>query len=217
MQTILTPPVGATGRVYDSKTESKTGDHIVRALWWGFVFAGCLSSLAVSVSAQQVVHALTGTVSSIDDVSKTLIVFQDNGSEGQFKDMTNEKTHVVINKKVALESASPDSFKKKGAYVIVFYCGNNEDRTAVALKNLGAGPFTSVEGTVVKFEGKQHSLSLQDTSGATQTFKIAQDTVAEGYMGVMDGFKFQAQKGDHIRVVGATDASGATALFVREM
>ena len=87
----------------------------------------------------------------------------------------------------------------------------------MALKNLGTGPFTSVEGTVVKYEAKQHSVSLQDTSGATQTFKMAPDTVAEGYMGVVDGLKFQAQKGDHIRVVGTSDSSGATALFVREM
>ncbi len=190
---------------------------MLKALWCCCVFAGCLSSLAVSASGQQVVHALTGTVSSIDELTKTLIVFQDNGSEGQFKDMTDAKTHIVIDKKVALESASPDSFKKKGAYVIVFYCGDNEDRTAVALKNLGAGPFTSIEGTVVKFEAKQHSISLQDTSGTMQTFKIAQDTVTEGYMGVMDGYKFQAQKGDHIRVVGIADSSGSTALFVREM
>jgi hypothetical protein len=190
---------------------------MVKALWCGIVFAGCLSALAVSASAQQVVHALTGTVSSIDELTKTLIVFQDNGSEGQFKDLTGAKTHMVISKKVTLESASPDSFKKKGAYVVVFYYGDNDDRTAVALKNLGAGPFTSVEGSVVKYDGKQHSISLQDTAGAMQTFKIAQDTIAEGYMGVVDGYKFQAQKGDHIRVVGTTDNSGATALFVRAM
>jgi len=69
----------------------------------------------------------------------------------------------------------------------------------------------------VKYDGKQHSISLQDTSGALQTFKIAQDTVAEGNMGVVDGYKFQAQKGDHIRVVATTDSGGGTALFVREM
>lgn len=190
---------------------------MLRAMWRGFIFAGCLGAVAGSAGAQQVVHALTGTVSSTDDLTKTLIVFQDNGTEGQFKDMTNAKTHMVIDKKVTLESAAPDSFKKKGAYVIVFYCGDNDDRTAVALKNMGAGPFTSIEGTVVKFEAKQHSISLQDTSGATQTFKIAQDTVAEGYMGVVDGYKFQTQKGDHLRVVASTEGGEATALFLREM
>ncbi len=190
---------------------------MLRALCCGIVFAGCLSSCAVAASAQEVVHALTGTVSSIDNLTKTLIVFQDNGSEGQFKDLTTEKKHIEFDKKIALDTTAADAFKKKGAYVIVFYFGDNNDRTAVALKNLGAGPFTSADGTVVKFEGKQHSISIKDASGTVQTFKIAQDTVAEGYMGVVDGFKFQASKGDHIRVVGTTENGSATALFMHEM
>ena len=190
---------------------------MVKTLWCGRVFLGCLGSLTVASSAQQVVHALTGTVSSIDDPSKTLMVFQDNGSEGQFKDMTTAKTRVVIDKKIGLDTPAADANKKKGAYVIVFYYGDNDDRTAVALKNLGAGPFSSTEGTVTKFEGKQHTITVQDKSGTAQTFKIAQDTVAEGYMGVVDGYKFQASKGDHVRVVGTTENGAATALFMREM
>ena len=189
---------------------------MLKAIWCRCVFAGCLGSLTVAASAQQVVHALTGTVSGIDDLSKTLIVFQDNGSEGQFKDMTSGKTRVAIDKKIALDTAAPEANKKKGTYVIVFYFGDNEDRTVVALKNLGAGPFTSAEGTVMKFEGR-HSITVQDKSGAMQTFKIAENTVAEGYMGAVDGYKFQASKGDHVRVVGTTDNGEVTALFMRAM
>ncbi len=190
---------------------------MLKARLCGFLVAGCLGSFAVAVDAQQVVHALTGTVSGTDDLSKTLIVFQDNGSEGQFKDMTSGKVHVVIDKKIGLDTSAAEANKKKGTYVIVFYFGDSEDRTAVALKNLGAGPFTSTEGTVTKFEGKQHSITVQDKSGATQTFKIAEGTVAEGYMGVIDGFKFQAAKGDHVRVVGTTDNGAFTALFMKVM
>jgi hypothetical protein len=190
---------------------------MLKSLWCGFVFAGCLGSVTVGAYAQQVVHALTGTVSGTDDLSKTLIVFQDNGSEGQFKDMTSAKTHVVIDKKIALDANAPEANKKKGTYVIVFYYGDNDDRTAVALKNLGAGPFTSAEGTVTKFEGKQHTITVQDKTGTAQTFRIAENTVAEGYMGAVDGFKFQASKGDHVRVVGMTENGAVTALFMREM
>lgn len=190
---------------------------MLKALWCGCVFAGCLGPLTMAATGQQVVHALTGTVSSIDDLSKTLIVFQDNGSEGQFKDMTGAKTHVVIDKKIALDASAPEANKKKGTYVIVFYYGDNDDRTAVALKNLGAGPFTSAEGTVTKFEGKQHMITVQDKTGTEQTFKIAENTVAEGYMGAVDGYKFQASKGDHVRVVGTTENGAVTALFMREM
>jgi len=189
---------------------------MLKAIWCSCVFAGCLGSLTVAANAQQVVHALTGTVSGTDDLSKTLMVFQDNGSEGQFKDMTSGKTRVVIDKKIALDATAPEANKKKGTYVIVFYFGDNDDRTVVALKNLGAGPFTSAEGTVMKFEGKR-SITVQDKSGAMQTFKIAENTVAEGYMGAVDGFKFQASKGDHVRVVGTADNGAMTALFMRAM
>lgn len=195
----------------------KTEDHMLKAILCSCVFAGCLGSVAVAAHAQQVVHALTGTVSGADDISKTLIVFQDNGSEGQFKDMTNGKARVVIDKKIAQGTAAAEANKKKGTYVIVFYFGDNEDRTVVALKNLGAGPFTSAEGTVTKFEAKQHSITVQDKSGTVQTFKIAENTVAEGYMGAVDGFKFQPSKGDHVRVVGTTDNGAVTALFMRVM
>ena len=189
---------------------------MLKAILCGCVFAGCLGSLTLAANAQQVVHALTGTVSSVDDLSKTLIVFQDSGVEGQFKDMTNAKTHIVVDKKIALDATASDAVKKKGAYVIVFYFGDNDDRTAVALKSLGAGPFTSTTGTVIKCEGKK-GITVADSTGATQVFKFTEQTVAESYMGVVDPTKFQAQKGDHVRVVGMTDNAGSTALFVKSM
>ena len=181
----------------------------------GVVFTACLGLFVVAVQAQQVVHALTGTVSSIDELSKTLTVFQDNGSQGEFKDMTG-KGHFNFDKKIALETTPADDFKKKGAYVIVFYYGENEERTAVALKNLGAGPFTSAEGSLVKFDPKGHSISLKDSSGTVQSFKLTDQTVAEGYFGVVEGNKFQAQKGDQVRVVASTESGTPTALFMRE-
>jgi len=194
----------------------KTEVLMLKAALRGCVFAVCLGGLVIAAPAQQVVHALTGTVSSIDNLSKTLIVFQDNGSQGQFKDRTSEKAHLEFDKKIALEATPADDFKKKGAYVIVFYYGDNDDRTAVALKNLGAGPFTSAEGTLVKLDGKGHSISVKDSSGAVQTFKITDQTVAEGYMGVVEGARFPAQKGDQVRIVASTESGTPTALFMRE-
>jgi hypothetical protein len=179
-------------------------------------FAGCLGSVAVAAHAQQVVHALTGTVSLIDSASKTLTVFQDNGTQGQFKDATSGKTHFSFDKKIALETTPANDFSKKGAYVVVFYYGDNDDRTAVALKNLGAGPFSQAEGSVVKFEAKGHSISIKDSAGAVQTFKFTDQTVAEGYMGVVEGSKFPAQKGDQVRIVASTESGSPVALFMRE-
>ena len=188
---------------------------MLKAVLRGCVFAGCLGSISVAATAQQVVHALTGTVRSIDSLSKTIILFQDNGSEGQFKDLTNGKTRVQLDKKVTLETTPADDFKKKGAYVIVFYYGDNDDRTAVALKDLGAGPFTAQEGTIVKFDSKGRSIDVQDDTGKIQSFKINDQTVAEGYMGATQAYKFQADKGDRIRIVASTESGEPTALFLR--
>ncbi|WP_109484574.1 hypothetical protein [Occallatibacter savannae] len=176
----------------------------------------CLGLVQPLTIAQQVVHALTGTVSSINSASKTISVFQDNGIQGLFSDGTDSKTRLSIDKKVSLETTAADVFKKTGAYVVVLYYGSDQDRTAVALKNLGAGPFTSVTGSVVKFDGK-HSVAVSDESGATQVFKITQATIGEGYMGAVDGYKIQVQKGDKVRIVASKDDSGLTALFVRLM
>ena len=188
----------------------------MKTVFRSIAFAGCFGLLTIVATAQQVVHALTGTVSSIDNATKTISVFQDNGEQGEFSDATNARVHLAIDKKIVLDTTAADAFKKTGAYVIVFYYGHDSDRSAVAFKNLGAGPFTSSTGTVVKFEGKR-SIEVADSSGATQIFKLTPETIAEGYMGAVDGFKISAQKGDKVRVVASGEKGSATALFVRFM
>jgi hypothetical protein len=54
-------------------------------------FALCLGFSCRAALAQEVVHALTGTVSSVDPTSKTITMFLDSGSQGTFKDMINQK------------------------------------------------------------------------------------------------------------------------------
>jgi hypothetical protein len=177
------------------------------AICFGF---SCRTSMA-----QQVVHALTGTVSSIDPVSKTITLFLDGGSQGVFKDMES-KTSLSVDKRVLVDATAVDAFKQKGAYVIVLYFGGMDLRTAVALRSLGTGPFSAIDGTVARFESREHAISVEDKSGTVQTFKINADTVAEGYAGAVDGLKFQAQKDDHVHVVGTSQNGSLIALFVSE-
>jgi rhodanese-related sulfurtransferase len=189
---------------------------VIQRILFCLAVASCAVLSGISAAGQQVVHALTGTVSSINTASKTISVFQDSGTQGVFSDGTDSKARLSIDKKVALETTAADAFKKTGAYVVVLYYGGDSNRTAVALKNLGSGPFTSVSGTVVKFDSKR-SIEVEDSSGTTQNYRITQDTIGEGYLGAVDGFKFQAQKGDKVRVVASKDDRGLTALFVRLM
>lgn len=174
-------------------------------------------SVSLNAIAQEVVHALTGTVSSIDAASKTVTLLHDGGGTIIFKDLTTAKAPASLDKKIHADTTAADAFKKSGAYVIVFYCGQEDARSVIGLKSLGDGPFTSATGTVTKFEGHDRSITLTDESGAAQTFKITDDTVGEGGFGVVNGLKFQVQKGDRVRIVGSTAGGGQTALFIRQM
>ena len=179
------------------------------------VLAVCLGLLSVSMAAQEVIHALTGTVVAIDQNAKTITVLQDGGSRVELKEMADAKTPIVFDKKVAEKTTAANTFENSGAYVIVFYYGDGPEQTVVALKNLGAGPFTATVGTVKKFESRAHSVVIEDNDGKIQTIKIDPTTVAETDAGVVGGMKFQAQKGDQIRVISTAVSGAPTALFIR--
>jgi hypothetical protein len=213
---ILAPSKSA--RLFDlNLVDWKRREHMLRRILLASVVAVCLGLTCRAVSAQQVVHALTGTVSAIDPSAKTITVFLDGGSEDVFNDRTNLKAPLSVDKRLIADATAVDAFKKKGAYVIVFYFGGRDSRTAVALRSLGAGPFTAAEGTVEKFESHDHSITIADKTGTLETFKISADTVAEGDAGAVGGFKFQAQKGEHVRVVGSSENGSPIALYVSEM
>ena len=182
-----------------------------------WALAGCVVLSPFALGAQQVIHALTGTVSAINASDKTITVFQDTGSQDTFQEMVNHKTAIAFDKKIAAESTAAEAFNTQGAYAIIFYYGDNDDRTVVAVKSLGAGPFASVTGTVTQYDSRAHTIALQDQSGAEHTFHIDAQTVAEGGIGVIPGLKFQAQRGDHVRVVCSKSAGEETALFLRQM
>lgn len=189
---------------------------MLRALVKSCLLLSCVAFIPVSLAAQQVVHALTGTVSSIDKATHSVAVLQDVGGSNVFQNLANSKSHLDFNKKIQAATIAADAFKDDGAYVIVFYYGTDENRTLVALKNLGPGPFASTVGTIKKFE-RGRSMDIQDQSGAMQTFKITPDTVGEADLGVIDGAKFQAQSGAKVRIVSAVVDGAPTALFIRTM
>jgi hypothetical protein len=182
--------------------------------------ATCVVACCISVpcSAQEIIHALTGTVSDIDTAGKTITVFQDSGSQPVvYRQLNNPKARISFDKHIQPETVSATQFDKQGAYVIVFYFGGDSDRTVVALESLGSGPFQSTRGTVTHYDGRGHTVTIQDESGKPQTFKIVDKTVAESGMGAVDGASFHADKGDRVRIVSSIENGEATALFLRQM
>jgi len=181
------------------------------------IFGGCFSLAAVCATAQEVVHALTGTVNNINLTARTITVITDDGSDGTFKDLTNPKAAIEFDKDIRTDATAADEFQKTGVHVIVYYYGFGTVRTVVALRSLGSGPFTKSNGSVVKFEKGEHSVSIKDQSGAIESFKITRGTVAETGIGAVDGLKFEPGKGEQLTVISTGVNGSATALFINSM
>ena len=178
---------------------------------------GCIAFASVRATAQQVVHALVGTVDSFNSAAMTLTIVDDDGIEATFKGLSNSRTPIEIDKALRADKTPVQSFNTKGTMAIVLFFGEGFDRTAVALRGIGPGPFTKTVGTVVRFSGRDHLLAIKDNSGAELTFKLAPDSVAETRVGAVDGKKFQPDKGDQVRVTSSLVNGSPTALFVYAM
>jgi hypothetical protein len=184
---------------------------------WAGLFVGCIWLASIPATAQEVVHALIGTVNDINPNAKTITIFAADGSGGTFKDLANPDTKMDFDKKLRAGTTEINAFGRKGAYAVVFYFGNENARTAVAIRDLGPGPFTENKGTVTKFDSHEHLLSIQEESGKVESFKISADTVAETGLGAVDGYKFQPQKDEQVQVIASVVNGSASALFVHAM
>ena len=189
---------------------------MLKGKWTTSVFVICIFSASIAATAQEVIHALTGTVTSTDAPAKTITVFTNDRSGGLFKDMTDPNTPIISDKNIRAVSTSVDTFNKKGAYAIIFYYGAGDGRTAVALRNLGAGPFSRDTGTIVKIDGK-NSISIANGSGAINSFRLSATTVAETDYGAVVGYKYQPHMGDRVRVTAMAVNGNATALFINTL
>src|ERR1700739_1291167 len=100
-----------SGWTFRDSRRAKSQTHwrklMLRALVKTCAFASILS-LPISLAAQQVVHALTGTVSSINKAGQTVAVLQDVGGSGVFQKPANPKAHVSLDKKIESGTIAAD-------------------------------------------------------------------------------------------------------------
>ena len=179
------------------------------------ILAGLFSMVSASAIAQEVVHAMAATVNSVDATAKTVTVTGDeDGTAGTYDELADSKTHLAFDKSLRADSTSAGEFKKSGDRAIVYYYGYGSMRTVVALRDLGTGPFTKSSGTVVKFEGRDHSISIKSDSGSIESFKVESNKVADTRQGAVSGSKYQPAKGTKVQLIVTQVNGSPTAVFI---
>jgi hypothetical protein len=138
----------------------------------------------------------------------------DNGSPGHFEWLTKSDGPIEFDKSISADAIVADKFTTLQTHVIVYYCGEGDVRTLVALHDLGAGPLANSTGTVVKLDRHEHLLTIKNSKGGEESFHLDPKTVVDTEVGVATNYKFDLSMGTQVRVL-ATQANGSqTALLI---
>lgn len=177
------------------------------------IFALMLSG--ATAGAQMVVHAVSGTVKAIDSKAKTIDITVDSGAISEFKLPSDAKVTLDFDSVLRSDSVDASKFQHIGDFVVVYYYGYDNDRTAVAVKDLGQGPFKKLDGMVVGYNKHDRTLTVKDDSGKPEAFTLSDHLVVDTGYSVANGRSYDPHKGWQVRVTYAPAAGRNTAVFIR--
>jgi hypothetical protein len=181
----------------------------------GCLLVGLTASTAITAAAQSVVHAITGVVTAVNPATRTIHVNPDDGSQSLFHILTKPDAPLEFQKSIRAASTPAATYTSTNSQAIVFYIGDDAVRTAVAVEDLGPGPFVKSLGTIVKLD--KHSITIKNATGAEETFQIDAKTVGDASEGVVEGKKFDINKGAQVRIIAISANGVLTALFIRAL
>jgi hypothetical protein len=185
-----------------------------KATFKACLIATCFALATTAAHAQQRVHALSGTVKSINPKISMIEIETDDGSSSHFRWAKTAGPAIEFDKSVSADATAADKFTTSGHHVIVYYYGEDTVRTVVALHDLGEGSVQKSTGTVVKLNRRDRVLTIKNESGTEVSFRLDPKTVADTETGVSQGFKYDLSKGAQVRVIAAQSDGSGMALLI---
>jgi hypothetical protein len=167
----------------------------------------------VASAGQATVHAVSGVVTAVQPATHLIRVKTNDGSTGDFRYHKEAKGDVSFDKDVRSGTTEPAAFNKIGDHVVVYFFGDDNQRTVVALKDFGPAGLSVAAGTIVKT--KHHTVILKTDDGKTESFDIASDASADTPMGVVSGQRFDAGEGERVTVRYLQTNGANVAHFIR--
>jgi hypothetical protein len=115
-----------------------------------------------------VVTAVHGTVTKVDDGAKTIVVKTKEGTEHTLHFAGKTTVH-------GTDVAAKDTFKgvKEGSEVVAHYTVKGTEKTAVEVDKVGKDGLKATEGTVSEIDRGTKTIAVKTADGTVQTFKMA--------------------------------------------
>ncbi len=146
-----------------------------------FLMVAALLVFAVR-AADDVASAVHGTITKLDDGTKTMVVKTKDGTEHTVH--FTGKTAVWGADKTA--AGAKDSFKglSEGSEVVVHYTAKGTEKSAVEVDKVGKDGLKYVDGTVTKVGKDGKTVVVKSADGTEHTFDVAGHDTADAAKGI---------------------------------
>jgi hypothetical protein len=130
-----------------------------------FGVAALLAMMAIA--ADDVVTAIHGVVTKVDDASKTIVVKTKDGTEHTLHFLDKTVVH-------GTETGAKDTFHgvKEGSEVVAHYTVKGTEKSAVEVDQVGKDGLKAVDGTVTKVGDDGKTVTVKAADGTEQTFDV---------------------------------------------
>ena len=168
-----------------------------------------------SLLAQEIVHAMAGTVAGIDPTTGSITLQLSDRTSASFDFKPDLSAQVSFDKTLREQSGTASELSKGATHVIVYYYGLSP-LTAIAVKDLGA-KVESITGTIASINEIGRYITIQSEAGQQATCSVSNETTVETPYGAVDGTKYSAQRGEKASMVCNYEAGKELAQFIHPL
>lgn len=132
---------------------------------------------SLSLAAQDVVHAVDGTVKKVDSATRTVVVETKDGTEHTFHYAGDVTVHGAKDSKRGVVDAAHGV--DEGTRVAVHYTSAGGKDTAHEIDRIGDDGLKATEGTVSHVDRGAKTIAVKTADGSEQTFHLTADAAKD--------------------------------------
>jgi hypothetical protein len=166
---------------------------------------------SLSLAAQDVVHAVDGTVKKVDAGTKTLVVEAKDGTEHTF----HYASDVTVDGAKDTKKGTVDAAHgvEEGSKVAVHYTVVGGKETAHEIDRIGDDGLKATDGTVSHMDRGAKTIAVKTADGSEETFRMTDRAAKDTGKDVAEG----ADKSAKVTVYYTEKAGVKTAHFVKSI
>jgi hypothetical protein len=168
-----------------------------------------------SLLAQEIVHAMVGTVTEVDPTSSSITLQLSDRASASFDFKPDLSAPVSFDKTLREEPETASKLPTMATHVIVYYYGLSPV-IAIAVKDMG-NKVDSITGTITNTNEAGRYITIQSETGHLATCSVSNETTVETPYGAVDGSKYSPKKGDQVSAVCNYEDGRELAQFIHPL